>query len=162
MHTYTRGRTRLLLSSLFLLIISGMFSSGALAQRSINEADRVTKHGNVHPLARAEFDRGSADQTMPMENMILQLSPRASAKADLEKLLADQQNPKSPDFHHWLTPQEFGIRFGATDQDIADAANWLKSFGFKIEEIGNGKTTINFSGNVQQVESAFQTNIRQY
>ena len=162
MHSHSSGQTRLLLRALLFVIVSGMLSSNALAQRSINEADRVIKHGNVHPLARAEFDRGSADLTMPMENMILLLSPRASAKAELDKLLADQQNPKSPDFHHWLTPQEFGLRFGPTDQDVADAANWLKSVGFKIEEIGNSKTTINFSGNVQQVERAFQTNIRQY
>ena len=137
-------------------------SSAALAQRSINEADRVVKHGNVHPLARAEFDRGSADLNLPMENMILSLSPRASAKADLDTLLADVQNPKSPNFHHFLTPQEFGLRFGPTDQDVADAANWLKSHGFRIEEIANSKLWINFSGNVQQVESAFQTNIRQF
>jgi pseudomonalisin len=162
MHTHSCGRTRLLLRTLLLVLISGMLASTALAQRSINEADRVTRHGNVHPLARAEFDRGSADLTLPMENMILLLSPRPSAKAELESLLADLQNPKSPNFHQFLTPQEFGLRFGPTDQDVADAANWLKSFGFRIEEIGNGKLWINFSGNVQQVERAFQTNIRQY
>ena len=162
MHTLSRGRTRLLLPALLLMIFSGMMSSAALAQRSINEADRVVKHGNVHPLARAEFDRGSADLNLPMENMILSLSPRASAKADLDTLLADVQNPKSPNFHHFLTPQEFGLRFGPTDQDVADAANWLKSHGFRIEEIANSKLWINFSGNVQQVESAFQTNIRQF
>jgi pseudomonalisin len=162
MHTHSRGRTRLLLRSLLLMILGGMLSSTALAQRSINEADRVIKHGNVHPLARAEYDRGSADLNLPMQNMILLLSPRASAKADLDTFLADLQNPKSPNFHHFLTPQEFGLRFGPTDQDVADAANWLKSHGFRIEEIGNGKLWINFSGNVQQVENAFQTNIRQY
>ena len=162
MHTHSCGRTRLLLRTLLLMILGGMLSSTALAQRSINEADRVIKHGNVHPLARAEFDRGSADLNLPMENMILLLSPRASAKADLDAFLADLQNPKSPNFRHFLTPQEFGLRFGPTDQDVADAANWLKSHGFRIEEVGNGKLWINFSGNVQQVESAFQTNIRQY
>ena len=162
MHTHSRGRTRLLLRTLLLILISGMLSSTALAQRSINEADRVTRHGNVHPLARAEFDRGSADLTLPMENMILLLFPRASAKVELDTFLGDLQNPKSPNFHQYLTPQEFGLRFGPSDQDVADAANWLKSFGFRIEEIGNGKLWINFSGNVQQVERAFQTNIRQY
>ena len=161
MHTLSRGRTRLLLPALLLMTFS-MMSSAALAQRSINEADRVVKHGNVHPLARPEFDRGSADLNLPMENMILSLSPRASAKADLDTLLADLQNPKSPNFHHFLTPQEFGLRFGPTDQDVADAANWLKSHGFRIEEIANSKLWINFSGNVQQVERAFQTNIRQF
>ncbi len=162
MHTHSRGRTGLLLRALLLMILGGMLSSTALAQRSINEADRVIKHGNVHPLARAEFDRGSADLNLPMENMILQLSPRASAKADLDTLLADLQNPKSPNFHHFLTPQEFGLRFGPSDQDVADATNWLKSHGFRIEEIANSKLWINFSGNVQQVERAFQTNIRQF
>ena len=162
MHTHSRGRTRLLLRTLLLMILGGMLSSTALAQRSINEADRVIKHGNVHPLARAEFDRGSADLNLPMENMILSLAPRASAKADLDKLLADLQNPKSPNFHQFLTPQEFGLRFGPSDQDVADAANWLKGHGFRIEEIANSKLWINFSGNVQQVEQAFQTNIRQF
>ena len=54
------------------------------------------------------------------------------------------------------------MRFGPSDQDVSDAANWLKSHGFRIEEIANSKLWINFSGNVQQVERAFQTNIRQF
>jgi pseudomonalisin len=162
MHTHSCGRTRLLLRTLLLMILGGMLSSTALAQRSINEADRVIKHGNVHPLARAEFDRGSADLNLPMENMILLLSPSASAKAAMDALLDDLQDPKSPNFHKFLTPQEIGLRFGPSDQDVADATNWLKSHGFSIVGIANSKLWINFSGNVQQVEQAFQTNIRQF
>jgi hypothetical protein len=144
------------------VIVSGMLSSNALAQRSINEADRVILHGNTHPLARAEFDRGSANAAMPMNRMVLLLSVRPDVQAELQLLLADQQNPKSPSYHKWLTPQEFGLRFGPTDQDIADASNWLKKFGFKIDEVGNGRMWINFSGDVQKVERAFQTNIRNF
>ena len=96
------------------MILGGMLSSTALAQRSINEADRVIKHGNVHPLARAEFDRGSADLNLPMENMILSLSPRASAKADLDTLLADLQNPKSPQLPPF--PYAAGIWFALWPQ----------------------------------------------
>lgn len=162
MHTHSRGRTRLLLRTLLLMILGGMLSSAALAQRSINEADRVTLHGNTHPLARAEFDRGSANAAMPMNRMVLLLSVRPDAQARLQQVLADQQDPKSPSYHQWLTPQEFGLQFGPTDQDIADASNWLKKFGFSIDEVGNGRMWINFSGDVQKVERAFQTNIRQY
>jgi uncharacterized membrane protein len=139
-----------------------MLSLSAQAQRTINDADRVTLHGNTHPLARAEFDRGSANASMPMNRMVLLLSVRPYAQAALQQLLADQQDPKSPGYHQWLTPAEFGLRFGPTDQDIADAGNWLKKFGFTIDEIGNGRMWINFSGDVQKVERAFQTNIRQY
>jgi pseudomonalisin len=162
MQSHSSGRTRLLLRTLLLMVISGMLSSAALAQRTINEADRLTLHGNVHPQARAEFDRGSANAAMPMNRMVLLLSVRPDAQAELAQLLADQQNPKSPNYHKWVTPQEFGLRFGPTDQDIADASSWLKKFGFSIDEVGNGRMWINFSGDVQKVERAFQTNIRNY
>ncbi|HEV8491021.1 MAG TPA: protease pro-enzyme activation domain-containing protein, partial [Candidatus Angelobacter sp.] len=162
MQSHSSGRTRLLLRTLLLMVISGMLSSAALAQRTINEADRLTLHGNVHPQARAEFDRGSANAAMPMNRMVLLLSVRPDAQAELAQLLADQQNPKSPNYHKWVTPQEFGLRFGPTDQDIADASSWLKKFGFSIDEVGNGRMWINFSGDVQKVERAFQTNIRTY
>jgi Pro-kumamolisin, activation domain len=162
MHTHSRGRTRLLLRTLLLIIVGGMLSPAALAQRSINEADRVTLHGNTHPLARAEFDRGSASAAMPMNRMVLLLSVRPDAQAKLQQLLADQQDLKSPSYHQWLAPQEFGLRFGPTDQDVADATKWLKKFGFSIDEVGSGRMWINFSGDVQKVERAFQTNIRNF
>ncbi|HET9164599.1 MAG TPA: protease pro-enzyme activation domain-containing protein, partial [Candidatus Angelobacter sp.] len=162
MQSHSSGRTRLLLRTLLLMVISGMLSSAALAQRTINEADRVVLHGNVHPQARAEFDRGSANAAMPMNRMVLLLSVRPDAQAELQQLLADQQNPKSPSYHKWLTPAEFGLRFGPTDQDIADASSWLKKSGFSIDEVGSGRMWINFSGDVQKVERAFQTNIRNF
>jgi len=162
MQSHSSGRTRLLLRTLLLMVISGMLSSAALAQRTINEADRVILHGNVHPQALAEFDRGSANAAMPMNRMVLLLSVRPDAQAELQQLLADQQNPKSPSYHKWLTPAEFGLRFGPTDQDIADASSWLKKSGFSIDEVGSGRMWINFSGDVQKVERAFQTNIRTY
>src|SRR5262249_20304516 len=133
---------------------------GAQAQRVINDADRVRTRGNVNSLARAEFDRGPADVGTPMNNMILSLSMRPGAQAELQTLLAQQQDPNSPNFHKFLSPEEFGLRFGPTDQDLADVSNWLRAQGFKIEEVGKGRLWINFSGDVQQVERAFQTNIR--
>jgi len=162
MYSYRLRHTRCHFSVLLLLVLAGMLSLSAQAQRTINDADRVTLHGNTHPLARAEFDRGSANASMPMNRMVLLLSVRPDAQAALQQLLADQQAPKSPNYHQWLTPAEFGLRFGPTDQDIADAGNWLKKFGFTIDEIGNGRLWINFSGDVQKVERAFQTNIRNF
>jgi pseudomonalisin len=162
MHSRTLPLPKLCLSALLLLALTGMLSLNAQAQRAINDADRVSLHGNTHALARAEFDRGSAPASMPMTNMIMLLSVRPDARAQLDQLLADQQNPQSPNYHKWLTPAEFGLHFGPTDQDIADATNWLRRSGFKIEEVGTGRMWINFSGNVQKVERAFQTNIRMF
>src|SRR6185312_6715673 len=162
MHSQTFHRIHVCLSTLLLLLITGMLSLNAQAQRAINDADRVTLHGNTHPLARAEFDRGPASATTAMNDMVLQLSVRPDAQAELQQLLAEQQDPKSPNYHKWLTPTEFGLRFGPTDQDIADVTGWLQKFGFTIDQVANGRMWINFSGDVQKVERAFQTNIRQY
>ena len=162
MHSRTLPLQKLCLSALLLLAMTGILSLSAHAQRVINDADRVTLHGNVPALARAEFDRGSANSGMPMNNMVMLLSVRPDARAQLDQLLAEQQDPQSPNYHKWLTPTEFGLRFGPTDQDIADATNWLQRNGFKIEQVGNGRMWINFSGNVQKVERAFQTNIRMF
>ncbi len=144
------------------LIVFTLLVAGAQAQRVINDADRVTKRGNTHPLARTEFDRGPADINTPMNNMIMSLAMRPGAQAELQTLLAQQQDPASPNYHKFLTPEQFGLRFGPTDQDLADVTNWLTSQGFKVEEVGKGRMWINFSGNVQQVERAFQTNIRKF
>src|SRR6185437_7805352 len=132
MHSQTFHRIHVCLSIVLLLLVTGMLSLNAQAQRAINEADRVTLHGNTHPLARAEFERGSASATMPMDHMVLLLSVRPDAQAQLQQLLADQQDPKSPNFHKWMTPAEFGAKFGPTDQDIADVTGWLQKSGLPL------------------------------
>src|SRR3954454_17055939 len=116
MHSHTFRCTSSSFRALMLLVLVGILSLGAQAQRVINDADRVTLHGNTHPLARAEYDRGSANAGMPMNNMIMLLAVGPDAQQQLSHLLADQQNPKSPDYHKWLKPAEFGLRFGPTDQ----------------------------------------------
>lgn len=162
MHSYTRRFAQTVLTTLLMALVIAGVSPRAQAQRNIDDSDRVTTRGNVHPLARPEFDRGSADPELAMNNMILALSVRPGAQAELDRLLVQQQDPASPNFHQWLTPQEFGLRFGPTDQDIADVTGWLKGHGFRVEGIATGRMSINFSGKVQQVERAFQTNIRQF
>src|SRR5947209_2494455 len=162
MHTSSRRYGRAFLSALLLVMTITGVSSRALAQRSIDDSNRVTRHGNVHPLARTENDRGAADLEMPMNNLILLFSMRPDAQAQLDQLLAGQQDPQSPNYHKWLSPQEFGLRFGPTEQDIADASGWLKKHGLKIEQVANSRMWINFGGKVKQVEQAFQTNIRRY
>jgi hypothetical protein len=135
---------------------------GAGVIGAINESDRVLLRGNVHPLARPEFEIGRADATLPMERMILLLNRRPGAEAEIERLLAAQHDPASPQFHQWLTPQEFGARFGLPEAQIQAITGWLESHGFAIEEVGNGRGWINFTGNAEQVERAFGTEIHDY
>src|SRR5437016_13856116 len=62
----------------------------------------VTLHGNVHPLARPEFDRGAAPDNQPMRRMLLLLRRSPEQEGALRNLLDDQQIKASPNFHKWL------------------------------------------------------------
>jgi subtilase family serine protease len=53
-----------------------------------------------------------------MQRMLLVLKRSAEQDAALRKLLDDQQDKNSPQYHTWLTPEVFGREFGASDQDI--------------------------------------------
>jgi subtilase family serine protease len=130
--------------------------------RAVDEAQVVTLLGNVHPLARSEFDMGSLSAETPMERMMLTLEPSAEQQAALDALVEAQHDPQSPLFHQWLTPAEYGARFGASAADMAKVASWLTSHGFQIEEIPAGNRLVIFSGTAQQVEDTFHTAMHRY
>src|ERR1035438_8985470 len=130
--------------------------------RDIVESDRTILHGNVHPRIAERAPVGMTDKSKPMERMILSLKLAPESKDRLDTLLAQQQDPKSPNFHRWLTPQQFGAQFGPAQSDINTVAGWLASQGFSVEEIAPSGLTINFSGTVDTVERAFQTSIMEF
>ena len=130
--------------------------------RTIDDNDRVTLSGNVHHDARAEFDRGTVSSSLLMARMILALRRNPQKQAELELYLAELHDPASSNFHHWLTPEEFGARFGVAAADIDAITGWLRSYGFTIDEAARGGAWINFSGSAGAIERAFHTSIHTY
>ena len=80
-------------------------------------------------------------------------------QADLTQLLSDQLNPSSPSYHQWLTPEQFGARFGLSSSDLAKVSSWLTSQGFTITGTARSSTFITFTGTVAQAQKAFGTSI---
>jgi subtilase family serine protease len=130
--------------------------------QAVDESKLTVLRGNTHPLARSEFDRGPAPASLPMENMLLVLKRSPQQEAALDKLMTEQLDRSSPNFHRWLTPEQFGQQFGPSDQDIQTITSWLGSHGFQVVEVSNGRTVISFSGNAGQVQQAFHTSIHSY
>jgi pro-kumamolisin-like protein/subtilase family protein len=133
-----------------------------LITREIDENQLVPLPHNTHRLARAEFDRGTAPADLPMSRMILVLNRSADTQHSLDLFLGAQLDESSTQYHKWLTPQEFGQRFGAADADIAKVTTWLQSHGFAVGGVSNGRNLIEFSGSVDQVQQAFHTEIHRY
>jgi hypothetical protein len=134
----------------------------ARIMQAIDETQMVQLKGNVHRLARAEFDQGAVSNATPMKRMQLLLQRSTEQEAALQQFMAEQMSQESPNFHKWLTPEEFGRQFGPADADIQTVTGWLTSQGFSEIRVNRGKTVIEFSGNVGQVRNAFRTDIHKF
>jgi len=136
--------------------------SAASRTSAIDESSLVVLTGDRHPLAIPAYDRGEVSTDLPMERMLLVLTRDGAAESALQKLLAAQQDKSSPDFHAWLLPAQFGERFGASKADLQKLTAWLASHGFRVNRVGQGAMTIEFSGTAGQVKEAFHTPIHSY
>ncbi len=144
-------------------VLAALLSLAACGVGRVAPADEaVVLNGNTHPLARAEFESGATDKSLAMDRMVLALRIADDKKAQLEQLLSQQQDPASPNYHRWLTPEEFGAQFGPSASDLARVTAWLTAQGFRIDEVARGGTWVNFSGTAGQVETAFRTQMRNY
>jgi len=130
--------------------------------RPINERELVKLRGNTRPEVHTGFDLGPVDSQLQMQRILLVLKRSPAQDAALAEFNARQLDPGSPDFHHWLTPEEFGALYGPSDNDIQTVTAWLQNQGFTIDNVSKGRVFIEFSGTAGVVQRAFHTEIHQY
>ncbi|MGD0222288.1 MAG: protease pro-enzyme activation domain-containing protein [Terriglobia bacterium] len=156
-----------LLALLWLVFLPGRISCAQSPQqdrisRPIAGSPAVWLEGNVRPMVQPENDMGPAEGSLKLENISLMFKLTASQQADLTELLAEQQDPSSPNYHHWLRPEQYADRFGLSPNDIKQVVAWLQSQGFTITQTARGRTWVSFSGTAAQVQAAFQTEIHNF
>lgn len=159
-------KTGLICSTLFAFVCLGVAlplcaQSPNRIVAPLDETQRVTLKGNVHPLAQARFDRGPAPVSQPTGRIMLALQRSPAQQQALTQYLADLQNPSSSNFHKWLTPAQYGTRFGISDSDLATVKSWLQTQGFTVEKVPQARNVIEFSGNFGQIQNAFHTSMHQ-
>jgi subtilase family serine protease len=144
--------------SVYAQIESGVHGRSRIVQ-GIEETNRVALAGNTHPEARPANDRGRVANGFAMEHMLLQLKRSPEQELALQEFLDALQRKGSPDFHRWLSAQEFGGRFGVAKSDLDTVTGWLESHGFHVNVVYPSGMLIDFSGTAAQVHKAFQTEI---
>lgn len=131
-------------------------------QAEINTGQESPLKGSLHPLAQSRFDAGRMPANTELHGMTIFFNRSAEQEKEMKALIAAQQNSSSPEFHKWLTPEQFGERFGMAQEDIAKVRSWLESEGFRIDSVNRASTGIHFSGTAAQVERAFATEMHYY
>jgi subtilase family serine protease len=129
---------------------------------AIDETHRVVLSGNTRPEAKAENDLGPVDDSLALEHMQLLLRRPEKLQRQLDAYTESLVDKSSPNYHHWLTPDEFGERFGVSQDDIDTVTGWLELHGLRVNTIYPNRVTIDFSGSAAAVREAFTTEIHHY
>src|SRR6267142_1980044 len=127
--------------------------------QGVNEMERAALQGNTRPEASPANDRGPVANNFAMEHMLLQLKRSPEQEVALQQFIDELHSKDSPNFHHWLTAQEFGERFGLAKPDLDTVAAWLESHDPHVNGDYPSGMLIDFSGTAAQVRKAFQTEI---
>jgi subtilase family serine protease len=90
--------------------------------------------------------------------MNLQVDFALRNQAQFDELSREIDDPKSPHYQQWLTPQEMHARFGETKEQYQAVAAWLKAEGFTLteERYDQNEDYIKFRGTAEQAEKAFK------
>jgi len=145
------------------------FACGILAAQTPNRISQGAEFFRVQPIpdhhpqwANPENDAGALPADQPLDDLTLVLARSPRQELAFQQFLADQQNPASPDYHHWLTPEEVGVRFGLSNDDIGTLTGWLQSQGLHVNWVSPSRIFIGFGGAASEVGRAFQSELHSY
>ena len=150
-------------------VLAGLLAALSLA---VAQPVRVTERldaskatvltGNRPPKALPEDDQGPLDFSQIMSGITIELKPSAHQADDLREFLEQQRIPSSPDYHRWLTPEQYATRFGVSSADLQQVTGWLQTEGFSVDYVARARTWVMFSGTAGRVGHAFRTEIDRY
>jgi kumamolisin len=136
----------------------GLSLACALASASADVA-RVAVPGEP---SVAGMTLAAAGTPRPNEVLHINFALKSAKKADLPAFIASQHDPNSPNFRKWLTPVQFGQRFGAPLADVQAVAAYAAAQGFKVTHVWENHLFVAADATVAQVQKAFGVTIAGY
>lgn len=128
----------------------------------IVDSSRVTIAGSIHPLATKANDRGVVSDSLRLERLQVVLKRSDAQEAELKRVLTGLHSAGSVTYHKWLTPDDFGKRFGPSEADVATLQRWLQGQGFAVTKLQPGRQVLEIAGTAGQLRNSFHTQLHQY
>jgi pro-kumamolisin-like protein len=116
--------------------------------------------------------RGTVSRLVGVSRQVGTLDPRRQIRVALplalqraralDRFVAGQYTPGSSSYHHFLTPAEFGRRFGAPATEVRRAAVALRRLGLRVTTPKANRLYLSAAGTVGTVERAFGVRIDRF
>ncbi len=145
-------------TSLIKLLCIGLISSVATTHAAASDANYVQVEGFYVPA----WAKPAPVNVSPNRTLHITFAMQPFKRAQLDAFIASQRNPSSPNYHHWLTPQQVGEKFGASDADIAGVVGFAQTHGLRITHIWPNKLFVSADTTAAQAEATFQVKLGTY
>jgi hypothetical protein len=158
-------RRTILLAGLFALIGSLPLLAGPPASRlgeRLESGRTFALAGSTQRLLASAVDEGEVEGALALPRITMHFKMTDAQQADLDRLVQAQQNPSSPQYHKWLTPEQFAERFGLSQSDLDQITGWLRRMGFTGIRPARGRAFVEMDGTASQVRAAFGTAVHRY
>src|SRR3984893_656833 len=149
-------------NSLFIVISLLLICASLLAISVSARADQNSPkvlNGQVAPLV-AQAQLLQTTNSGQQLNLSIGLQPRNAAA--LNSLLSSLYDPQSPQYHQYLTPDQFEALFAPTPDSVQQVVSYLQSAGMTVTSIAPNNLLIDATSSVAQADSAFSTTINNY
>lgn len=128
---------------------------------SVGDSSPLRIAGHLPAWATRSADLGPVPDAKPIA-LTIGVARDPKVQAAFTHLLADQQNPSSPRFHQWLTPEQIGAQFGPTQHDLDAVIGWLTSQGFEVQSVSPSRVAIRVSAPAAVAEHALHTQLHYF
>ncbi|HEY1568748.1 MAG TPA: protease pro-enzyme activation domain-containing protein, partial [Solirubrobacteraceae bacterium] len=140
------------------LVVALLSLLAAATAASAARAPRIWFPMNRLPLAHATR-LGTAPSSQRMEVGVGLKDPHPAAE---QKLMAAQQSPASPQYHHFLTPARYDQRFAVSKTAFQHTLSWLRAGGATIVDTSGARDFVEISAPISELDKLFQTTIGSY
>ena len=130
--------------------------------KPVDDTKRSAIYGHTPKGLRHATKLGRVAPNTPAQHLIMMLKSSPEQEREARKVIDEQQDKRTANYHQWATPEQFGQHFGVHDNDIAKVTAWMQSHGLKVENVAKSKRAIQFSGTSGQLEKAFQMEMHYY
>ncbi|MGO9002025.1 MAG: protease pro-enzyme activation domain-containing protein, partial [Limisphaerales bacterium] len=124
-------------------------------------AERQVLHGHV-PAAVARFNLQPTGQLPATKSLHLAIGLPLRNQAALTDLIQQLYDPASPNYHQYLTPEQFTEQFGPTERDYQKVIAFAKRNGLTVTGTSANRVLLDVSGSVADIEKAFQVTMLTY
>lgn len=142
----------------FLLVGTSLFTlRGVLVHAAMQQ--HVQLHAQTVPMVQhAQFVQ-SADVSQQLQ---LSIGLQVRNSSDLDALLTALYDPQSPQYQHYLTPDQFTQLFAPTSDQVQQVTSYLQSQGMTVTSVAPNNLLIDATANVAQAQQSFQVQINKY